>query len=249
MTNSITSAPRKLAEFLASSTRNEQQVVERHPEIYALIDRLHHSFEKMIGGTYGGPALPSLLVLTAYSYFLAGVRIALAGQMPPIFPVLRAGIESVLFGLLMTENPSKEEIWINRDKSDVDEKKCRNTFTATNGLKILLEIDAELHDCVKHQYDLAINSGAHPNVGAVIPHVNVEDAGTHWLTQVRVIHPSDSMAVLDSITYTVAVGASMLGMMAYAMKGHVRSSLAFEEAHAVFVELERIAEVNKTAVD
>lgn len=87
---------RKLAIFLDAAHRNQQQIIKQHPQIYALMDRLHQSFENMLGGSYEGPPTPALLVLTAHGYFLSGVRTALAGQMPPVFPVLRAGRKSVV---------------------------------------------------------------------------------------------------------------------------------------------------------
>ncbi|MCC2958781.1 hypothetical protein LK542_24525 [Massilia sp. IC2-477] len=240
MTNGRVPNKRKLAEFLNAAHRNEQQIIEQHPQIYALMDRLQQSFENILGGLYEGPPTPALLVLTAHGYFLAGVRIALAGQMPPVFPVLRAGLESVLFGLIMTADPSKEQIWAKRATSKSADEKCRKTFTASNGLRELVKFDPELHKGVETYYSMAINSGAHPNVGAVFPHMNIEDGGTYWLAQIRCIHPADSLAVFDTIRYAVTVGAYMLAMMSYVMDGHAPAKEAYDDAHTIIGELNKM---------
>ena len=169
---------RNLAAFLNAAHRNEQQIIKQHLQIYALVDRLQQSFENMLGGLYEGTPTPAFLVLTAHCYFLAGVRTALAGQMPPVFAVLRTGLESVLFALIIAAEPSKEEIWAKRAISKSAEDKCRKTFAASNGLRELMKLDPELHKSVEAYYSMAIDSGAHPDVGGVFPHINVED-GEH----------------------------------------------------------------------
>jgi hypothetical protein len=232
--------PQKLADFLEMANRNEQQVITQHPEVYALMERLQQSFQKMLSGTYEGPQIPAFLALAGHNYFLAGVRIALAGQMPPAFPVLRAGIESVLFGLLMAVDPSKEKIWTNRAKSKTAAAKCRDVFTGANGLRELKKLDADLYNGVDHNYSVAIGLGAHPNVGAVLPHTSIDDGGTHWLAQLRCIHPCDSFAVFDTTRYAVAAGACMLAMMFYALKGHAPAKVAYDEASEIMKELNQI---------
>jgi len=154
--------------------------------------------------------------------------------MPPVYPVLRAGMESVLFGLLMTTDRSKEQIWMQRGTSEEAEKKCRNTFTAKKGLEELFKLDPELHNGVDYYYSLAIDSGAHPNVGAVTPHLNVEETGEHWLAQIRCIYPADSQAVFDTLRYTIAVGACMIAMMRYVMTEHPPAEIAYGEAREAF---------------
>lgn len=233
---------RTLAEFLDAANRNQQQIIKQHPQVYVLMDKLQQSFENMLGGSYEGPPIPALLVLTAHTYFLAGVRTALAGQMPPVFPVLRAGLESVLFSLIITADPNKEKIWSKRATSKSAAEACRRNFTASNGLRELVKLDPELHQGVNSYYSMAIDSGAHPNVGAVLPHMKIEDGGTHWLAQVRCIHPADSLAVFDTTRYTVAVGACMLAMMSYVMTGHAPAKVAYDDAHMIMEELNQTLE-------
>ena len=242
MTTPLNPNVRELAVFLDAANQNQQQIIKQYPELYSLLDELQKSFERMLGIQYEGPGIPALLVLTAHGYFLAGVRLALGGQMPPVYPVLRAGMESVLFGLLMTKDRSKEQIWMQRGTSEAAEKKCRNSFTAKKGLEELFRLDPELHECVDHYYSLAIDSGAHPNVGAVTPHLNVEETGEHWLAQIRCIYPADSQAVFDTLRYTVAVGACMLAMMRYVMSDHPPAEVAYAEAKEIFAALRGVSE-------
>ncbi|MBZ2206581.1 hypothetical protein [Massilia soli] len=240
MTNGREPSERELAKFLDVTHQNERQIKNQHPEIYALMDRIHQSFENLMGGSYEGRPTPAFLLLTAHGYFLAGVRIALGGQMPPVYPVVRAGLESVLFGLIMTADPGKEEIWTNRARSKSAEKKCRESFTASNGLRELAKLNPELHTVVQTFYSMAIDSGAHPNVDAVLPHMNVEDGGEHWLAQLRCIHPADSLAVFHITSNVVAAGAYMLAMMSYVLDGHPPAKVAYDDAHTIVAELNQI---------
>jgi hypothetical protein len=91
-----------------------------------------------------------------------------------------------------------------------------------------------LHNGVDYYYSLAIDSGAHPNVGAVTPHLNVEETGERWLAQIRCIYPADSQAVFDTLRYTIAVGACMIAMMRYVMTEHPPSEIAYGEAREAF---------------
>lgn len=244
MTNDQKPIQKNLDAFLKIAHDNESQTIDQHPQIYALMIRIQQSFEALLQGSYAGPPTPVFLVLTAQSYFLAGVRTALAGQMPPVFPVLRAGLESVLFALIMIKDQAKEEIWSQRSKSKSAESKCRNTFTAKNGLNKLMELDIELYNQVNASYSKAIDSGAHPNVGAVYPHMNIGDAGESWLVQMRFIHPSDSLAVFHTMAYTVSVGAYILAIASHVMGDHPPANTAYNAAHTIAEELEHIFSSN-----
>lgn len=245
MTNGREPITRELEEFLDATHQNEQQIKDQHPQIYALMDRIHQSFENLMGGSYEGRPTPAFLLLTAHGYFLAGVRIALGGQMPPVYPVLRAGLESVLFGLIMRADSSKEQVWSNRSTNESAGKNCRDTFTARHGLRELVKLDPELHKAVETYYSMAIDSGAHPNVGAVYPHMNIADGGGHWLAQMRCIHPADSEAVFHITSYAVAVGAYMLAMMSYVMDGHPPAKQAYNDAQTIIDELNQIQGVEQ----
>jgi hypothetical protein len=112
MTTALNPNIRELAVFLDAASQNQQQIIKQYPDLYSLLDELQQSFERMLGTQYKGPGVPALLVLTAQGYFLAGVRLALGGQMPPVYPVLRAGMESVLFGLLVLAKRPRRSVVI-----------------------------------------------------------------------------------------------------------------------------------------
>ncbi|MFC5480566.1 hypothetical protein [Massilia suwonensis] len=238
MSRDRTTPPRSLIDFLDIAQRNEKQVLIRHSELFELLERLNRSFEKIFAVQYLGPQVPGFLVMTAYGYFMSAVRLAVSGQMPPVFPLLRAGIEGVLFALLMVAEPKKIDVWLKRGDSKSSKQKCRDAFTGKIGLSELSKRDPELSKTLGAYYDSSIDFGAHPNVSAMLPHFGVEDKGTHWLAMIRTIHSSDSQAVVDTLASTIAAGGYMIAVMSYVMTGHEPAKLAYNEAHDVLSELD-----------
>lgn len=237
---------RPISEFLDAARRNEIQIIAQHPHIYALLDEIHQSFERLLSGLHGEQEIPGFLSVAAHSYFLSGVRVALGGQMTQAYPVLRAGIESVLFALLMKFDKSKIALWAQREASVDARKACRKIFTAEEGFKVLVQVDQNLHETMQNYYKLFIAAGAHPNVNAILPHLNVEDAGTHWLAKIRYIYPSDSLAVFDTLKNTVGTGTCILAAMYHVMPEHPLAEVVFDAAQRINGLMTALDKSNRT---
>lgn len=117
-----------------------------------------------------------LLFLDAYQLFLAGTRMALSGHPAAVFPLMRSGLESTSYGLLLERRPALSEIWSNRHRSEADKKACRDTFTFDKATAGLREGVPDIHRLAKEAYEGAIDYGAHPNVRGVFWHITVYDA-------------------------------------------------------------------------
>lgn len=237
-TNSSSDDTRQLADFLNAASSNEKQICDLHPKLLELLTRLNQSFMRMLSGEItAGRETPSFLVLSAHAYFLAAVRIALGGQMPPVFPLLRASIEAVVFGYLMSTDVEKIGVWTDRHASDEAKKKCRKTFTGPAGIAEISKKDLPLGQVLQYYYDHSIEVGAHPNAGAVLPHLDVTDAGDQWLVRLRCIHPADSTAVYDTLVIIVASGCCILAAMSYVLSDEAPAHRAYRDATEISLAL------------
>ena len=103
----------------------------------------------------------------SHASFLAAVTLALGGQTPECYSLLRGCIENALYWFYIWKNPSLETVWIDRHKGDEQRKACKTSFQMGGIMKSLQETDARAHRYVSTLYDRTIDRGAHPNMMSV----------------------------------------------------------------------------------
>lgn len=120
----------------------------------------------------------------AHSVWRAAIRLAISGQNPETHILLRASLEHAMYAFFIfndktswKDDNSRFMIWMNREVSDIAEKKCRNTFTAWKIKEELKEKNKQLGEIVEKIYDQAISHGAHPNVHGTLGNVSLEEDG------------------------------------------------------------------------
>jgi hypothetical protein len=94
---------------------------------------------------------------------LGAVRLALSGQVPEAFMVLRGCLENALYGFYVTRKSLSQEIWLRRHDDEESKKKVRREFKISNLLKLLGKDDKKLRDTVSDLYEKTIDFGGHPN--------------------------------------------------------------------------------------
>lgn len=67
-------------------------------------------FVKAAGGIK--PAAAAILLLNAHASWRASIRLALSGQLLPVFMTLRGSIESSLYANSMIVEPELQQIWL-----------------------------------------------------------------------------------------------------------------------------------------
>lgn len=120
----------------------------------------------------------------AHSVWRAAIRLAISGQNPETHILLRASLEQAMYAFFIyndkvswEDSRSRFMIWMNREKSDDTEKKCRNTFQNLKIKKELKGKDAQLGNVVEKIYDQSISHGAHPNVHGTLGNITLEEDG------------------------------------------------------------------------
>jgi hypothetical protein len=106
------------------------------------------------------------LMVRTHSSFLAGIRLAMSGQVSESCPVLRAAVEQAWYALHIAkdpEPPSRAEIWLNRNVGATEEARCKSEFAAASVRRAHEGIDPDTAHTPHGIYERLIDFGAHPN--------------------------------------------------------------------------------------
>src|SRR5205823_2004225 len=109
--------------------------------------------------------LPRLFVVRAHSAFLGATRVALSGQVPETFCLLRLAIELAWYALHIADDASsrRAKIWLARGDNDAATHACRTNFTVKNVHATHQRLAPARAVSARRLYDLLIDLGAHPN--------------------------------------------------------------------------------------
>src|SRR5690606_6785299 len=108
-----------------------------------------------------------LLNMYSRMLFCSSVRAALAGDISPLAPVLRASLESACYAQEIQRDPTLQAVWMNRHAGPEQRKQSRRVFGS--GVieracqRLAANIEGEPRIITEH-YDRLVDYGAHPNV-------------------------------------------------------------------------------------
>src|SRR3989442_15571833 len=71
----------------------------------------------------------AFFLLRAHSAFLGAASLALAGQVPEAYAVLRTCLEYSLYGHYLAQNPGSRETWLRRHDDAAAKQRVRDEFT------------------------------------------------------------------------------------------------------------------------
>lgn len=135
------------------------------------------AFEQMTTNTIE-KEISCLLFGRAFGCFLGAVRLSSSGQMTETWILLRALIENCLYAFYIFESPERADIWVNRHKDKVSNKKCKDTFKVGSIWAELKLRSKRTANEAKTLYDKAIDWGAHPNERSLFPNLVTEPNGS-----------------------------------------------------------------------
>jgi len=154
------------------------------------------------------PSTAAVLILNAHSAFRAGIRMALSGQLLPVFMTLRGSIESVLYANAMVVNRDLESIWIDRDHDERARANCRSEFTIGKAFQYLSKAqDRQFSEALQEAYQSTIDFGAHPNSRSLLKSVRIDEIenGKHLLN-FAYVHGVGSFELRQSLVACAEVG-------------------------------------------
>jgi hypothetical protein len=199
-----------LSQFINDAQHNTYATFTNHKPEFSLLTFIHDSFLKIKNNLLNPPDLfSSLFLMRAHSAYLAGVRLSVSGQITECYMLLRGTLENSLYGLHISSNPTRRDIWLRRHDDNNSKRKCQNEFTAGNVLNTLKMKDKETHRIAQYLYELTIDYGAHPNAKGLLSMVRKErdeqriDFMVDYLT-------GDSMPLHLGLKTTARVGVCSL---------------------------------------
>ena len=136
-----------LESFLIAARENETGCLNMHSEMIVRLEKMTNALREISGLNSTFPLskevgiFEALLLANAYSLFLSAVRIAISGQSPPVFAVLRACLESALYAVIAAQSPMNRKIWLDRSEQV---NACRNLFKKGKAKEYLDKVDRNL---------------------------------------------------------------------------------------------------------
>jgi len=150
-------------------------------------------------------------VLKAHSSFLGSAHLALAGQVPEAFMLMRGCLEAALYGLHVHKNKKAAEIWLHREDGPKEKQACRKDFTAGNVLKSLKATDSAVYEKANTAYEKTIDFGAHPNLASMVMMLNVSVDPDKNAAQFKLKYLSnESEAIHGAVKSAAGVGVCAL---------------------------------------
>lgn len=205
--------------FLFAARENEAACLNKYSGLIILLDKMAKALRDMIGQSPGSPLegralVENVLLMNSYNLYLSAVRIALSGQSPPVFAVLRACLESALYAVIATQDEAYRTIWVQRAQN---RKECGNLFKKSKATEYLKEFDPNLAACVIQCYDALIDLGAHPNSSSVLDHLSFETRDDGEAVTLTFLHNVGSPKILQSLSACFETGVVVLYLGRHAL--------------------------------
>lgn len=226
----------KLSTFIGMTTHNTlvyfrdaQELWERAAEVDAIYAEAAEYLNES-GSWFAG-----LFLLHSHAAYRAAVRMAVSGQLPPAYMVMRGCLENALYGLFMDGDFKLQELWLRRSDDPASRKKVRNEFTAGAVLQHLETKEAALGAYVRGLYDVTIDLGAHPNEMGLATVTSMQE--TDGKVRVETSYVVGAGPVLRGCMLTVVrVGISALRIL----------ELVFKERFEILGLTQRLAAVSQS---
>jgi hypothetical protein len=153
----------ELAKFLDMTRSNVFASFVQTPQHYAKLLDVDSAFLCICKNLTDPPDFwAPLFLLKAHSSYRAAVGLAMAGQAPEAFMVMRGCLESALYGLYINRNKHAFEIWVKRNDSEEAKRAVRKEFTVAAMWKCLKSVDEKLQDEAQTLYERTIDLGRAP---------------------------------------------------------------------------------------
>jgi hypothetical protein len=214
-----------LSQFFADAEYNDRATSLNYPTVFALLQRTNSIMQSIEGliehDNDEALIVPRFLIVRARASFLAAIRLAMSGQLPETFAILRLAIEQAWYGLHIAKDPSptlRSKVWLCRNDSDEDKAACKQEFTVRNVSATHEQLDHDTAKQLHSLYETMIDFGAHPNqLGTLASTSKGEGEDQKQIThQVGILYPVPvpQLATIR-LAISVAVGAIKVSQLVY----------------------------------
>jgi hypothetical protein len=162
-----------LSKFIQGTIENTYATFHNLKEWYNRLSDIHQAFSKVAENMDRTPDfLAFFFLVRSHSAYLAGVRLALSGQVPEAYMALRGSLECALYGLYVARKKISSEVWLRRDEDDAAKKKVKQEFKVLNLFEVLESENHKLLKITRLLYERTIDYGGHPNQQAFLSVMN-----------------------------------------------------------------------------
>lgn len=204
------------SQFFGQAQYNERAASLNYPQIYDLLRHVNRVFEAANAAVEKDSRevllIPRMFVVRTRAAVLAAARLAMAGEIPEAYPVLRLAIELAWYSLHIAKDPAPPErarTWLQRGDSKEATDRCRHEFKVNN-LRATHEKVASKH--AEHMHELykdVIDLGAHPNQMGLFTAIGTAAKGTETTYSVGILYPIE-FPLVSTLAMTVAVAYDVL---------------------------------------
>ncbi len=201
-----------LSKFFSEAEHNDRVTSLRFIKIYALLRRVHATFlrvgEAIEKDNRDELLVSRFLIIRTHSAFLAAIRLAMSGQIPETYPVLRLAIEQAWYALHIANHPERATIWLCRNDNEVSREKCKDEFKIGNVRSTHESLDPSTAAKMQALYGEVIDLGAHPNQLSVMSAMSRREIEKEIYLGVGILQPEPAPMILAlKRAVEVAVGA------------------------------------------
>jgi hypothetical protein len=158
----------QLSAFIAQAYENCHGRFVQLPTEYALLRSINDCFIKLRDNLNHSPDwFSAFFFLRCHSAYLGASRLAMSGQAPEAFMLLRGCIESALYGHYLSRHQELQEVWLRRHDSEDNMKRVKQEFRIAT---LFCDVDprnAKLGKDLRGLYNRAVDYGGHPNERAL----------------------------------------------------------------------------------
>jgi len=200
----------KLSDFIDVATDNTFATFHNKKAEYELLRRVDSCFELIIPNLINTPEIiPAMLLARAHSTYRAAARLAVSGQCPEAFSLLRTAIECSMYALRMYKHPELTEVWLNRHKDESSLKTARNEFSYGKAFTTLNATDKKHAERIDALYQRCIDFGAHPNEMSVTGNMGINELekAKEFLQKYLV---GDDVSLAHGLKSTAQIGLGIL---------------------------------------
>ena len=205
-----------LSVFFRAAEQNDRITALKLPKVYELLGQVHSLFQKSEEATENARfelAVPRFLMVRAHSSFLAGIRLAMSGQVPESFPILRSVVEYAWYALHIAKDPDgteRSKIWLRRDDDAEAQKRCTLEFIVKKVQRTHEALDAATAKEFHGVYKDLISFGAHPNPFGVMTELSKTEKTDNQVTYDVGILQCESLSVRFALRMAVATAIGAL---------------------------------------
>lgn len=211
-----------LIKILSLLTSNAEVTADQEPELLVYLNKIDGGFRHIFHGAPIDKVEPRHeLLINCHQSYIAAVRLAIAGQVVPMLAPLRCALEGSLYSYLLSAKPKLTNVWLNRQHDEKGWKICREKIGASQAINALRDIDADLSQRCRQQYDATISYGAHPLVLAVAPHrVAIRRSEKVGEIGLAYFYKAGGPQVFDALIACADIGITCLLLSAEALTDH-----------------------------